>query len=56
MEILRYAHSHYLRKSFLGSDQELLLFANDHACSADTHPGDQWLGIEAKLVHDVEAN
>ena len=48
--------SHDLLKSVLSSYQKLLLLANDHASSADTHPSYKWLGFESVLVHDIKSN
>ena len=55
-EIRGYARPHNLSNSLLCSNQELLLLTNDHARSADAHPGDEWLSLESKLVHNIEAD
>ena len=52
----RSSASHDLLNSVLCSDQELLLLADDHPRAAHSHPSNQRLRLESKLVHDVEAN
>lgn len=48
--------SHDCRYTVLCPHEELLLFTYDHSSATDPHPSYQRLGLETKLVYDVQAD